>query len=172
MIITITFILFIIGLLFFGSLPFLSFFSKRKKENLFRRLSKEGANNNLIFCSQEMLDNAVIGFDGIHRKILVLERNKNKYSSKIISLDEVGHCQLLTNEGIIEPSEFKKLSQQISTGMLALHFEFTNHHEPASIIFNNGISKPAREFSLLKAKAEYWCVMFSKMLNQQVSVRA
>jgi hypothetical protein len=32
--------------------------------------------------------------------------------------------------------------------------------------------RPKREFALLKAKAEYWCVMFSKMLNQQAVVRA
>lgn len=172
MIITITFILFIIGFLFFGSLPFISIYAKRKKEKFFRRLSKEGANNNLIFCSQEMLDNKVLGFDGIHRKILVLERTRNKYTSSIISLDEVAHCQLITDNGIIEPRDFKTLGEQIRTGVLELQFEFNNHHQAASIIFNNGLMKSKREFALLKAKAEYWSIMFSKMLNQQVSVRA
>lgn len=172
MIITITFFTFLIGLLFFGSLPFISIYARKKKEHFFRQLSKEGASNNLIFCSQEILNDVVIGFDGIHRKILVLERNKKNYSSNIISLDEVEHCKLLTDEGIIEPNDFKKLGRQIRTGILELQFEFSNHHESASIIFNNSLSKSAREFALLKAKAEYWCVMFSKMLNQQVSVRA
>lgn len=172
MIITITFYAFLVGLLFFGSLPFISIYARKKKESFFRQLSKEGASNNLIFCSQEILNNTLIGFDGIHRKILVLEKNKKDYSSQIISLDEVEHCQLLTDEGIIEPNDFKKLGQQIKSGILELHFEFSNHHESASIIFNNGLVKSAREFALLKAKAEYWCVMFSKMRNQQISVRA
>lgn len=172
MIITITFILFIIGFLFFGSLPFISIYAKRKKEKLFRQLSKEGATNHLIFCSQEILDNKVIGFDGIHRKILVLEQNKNKYTSSIISLDEVMHCQLLTDKGFIEPCDFKTMGQQIRKGILELQFEFNNHHEAASIIFNNGLMKSKKEFDLLKAKAEYWSVMFSKMLNQPISVRA
>ncbi|MEO8821006.1 MAG: hypothetical protein ABI374_09210 [Ginsengibacter sp.] len=172
MIITITSVLFIVGLLFFGSLPFISIYEKRKKEKLCRQLSKEGANQNLIFCSQEILENKVIGFDGIHRKILVLEKNKNKYTSSVISLDEVLHCQLLTDEGIIEPRDFKKLGQQIKTGILELQFEFSNQHEAASIIFNNGLMKSKREFDLLKAKAEYWCVMFSKMSSQQMSARA
>ena len=94
MILTIAFILFAIGLLFFGSLPFISNRDKRKTERLFRQLSNEGAKNGLTFCSQEMLENKVIGIDGIHRKILVLEQNKNKYNTSIISLDEVHHCQL------------------------------------------------------------------------------
>ena len=172
MIITITFILFIFGFLFFGSLPFISIYATRKKEKLCRQLCKEGANQNLIFCSQEILDNKVIGFDGIHRKILVLERNKKKYNCSIISLDEVVHCQLLTNKGVIEPNDFNTIGQQIRKGILELRFEFSNHHEAASIIFNNRLIKSKREFDLLKAKAEYWCVMFSKMSNHSISVRA
>ena len=172
MIITITLILFLVCFLFFGSLPFISIYSKRKKDQLFRQLSKEGANHNLIFCSQEILDNKVIGFDGIHKKILVLERNNKKYTSSIISLDEVQHCHLLTEEGVCEPGNFKELADHFRTGILELQFEFNNHHEPASIIFNNDLTKSKREFALLKAKAEYWCVMFSKLLSQRVSARA
>lgn len=172
MIMAITFYTFIIGLLFFGSLPFISIYAKKKKDKLFRQLSKEGANNELVFCSQEILDNKVIGFDGIHRKILVLERNKKTYTSSIISLDEVHHCQLLTEEGVFDSNDFKSVSQKIKMGILELQFEFSNHNEAASITFNNGLMRSKREFALLKAKAEYWCVMFSKMLNQQVSVRA
>jgi hypothetical protein len=172
MTLTITFTLLLIGLLFWGSLPYLSYFSKRKIKNLFRQLNIEGAKNNLIFCSQDLFDNMIIGFDGIHRKVLILERNKKQYFSKIISLDEVTHCQLLTEDGMHEPGDFKKLDQQIGAGILELHFEFKNHQEAASIIFNDTLQKSAREFALLKAKAEYWCVMFSKMLNHRLSVRA
>lgn len=172
MIISITFILFISGLLFFGVLPFFSIYERRKKEKMCRQLSREGASNNLIFCSQEILDNKVIGFDGIHRKILVLEQNRNKYTSSVISLDEVAHCQLVTDKGNIEPRDFKTTEHQLRAGILGLQFEFNNHHESASIIFTNGLRKSQREFALLKAKAEYWCILFSKMLDQHLSVRA
>ncbi len=171
MIMIVTFLLFITGLLFYGCLPFISIYAKRKKEKLFRQLSKEGATNELTFCSQEILDNKVIGIDGIHRKILILEQNRKTYTTSIISLDEVLHCQLLTDEGVFDSDDFKTVGQQISTGVLGLQFEF-NNRQAASIIFNNNLTRPKREFALLKAKAEYWCVMFSKMLNQQVSVRA
>jgi hypothetical protein len=168
-IITVSFILFIIGLLFFGSLPFISNYDRRKKEKLFRQLSREGATNGLTFCSQEILQDKVIGVDGIHRKILILERKKNLYNTSIISLDEVHHCQLVTNEEISDPAK-KTFGQQISAGALELRFEFNNHHQASSIIFTNGLNNSKRDLVLLKAKAEYWAVMFSKMLNQQVSV--
>lgn len=167
-IITISFILFIIGLLFFGSLPFISNYDKRKKVKLFRQLSKEGVMNGLTFCSQEILEDKVIGVDGIHRKILILEQKKKAYTTSIISLDEVHHCQLVTNEDLSDPAN-TSFGQQIKAGALELRFEFNTSHQAASILFTNGLTNSKRELALLKAKAEYWSVMFSKMLNQQVS---
>ena len=169
MIITVTFILFIIGLLFFGSLSFTSVYAKRKKEKMFRQLSREGITNGLTFCSQEILEDKVIGIDGIHRKILILEQKKNTYQTSIISLDEVQHCQLVDDE-VVFPDDCKNLGQQIKTGVLELQFEFNNHRQAASITFATGLTNSKRELALLRAKAEYWSVMFSKMLNQQVSI--
>ena len=172
MIVTITFILFMSGLLFFGSVSLISRNAKWKKESFFRQLSKEGAANGLIFCSQEILENKVIGFDGIHRKILVLEKNKHSYNSSIISLNEVHHCQLVTPEGAFNPADCKNFSEKIKSGALTLQFQFNNSQKTASINFTNGVRSSQRELALLRAKAEYWCVMFSKMLNTQISVRA
>ena len=169
MIITLIFILFIIGLLFFGSLSFISVYAKRKKEKMFRQLSREGITNGLTFCSQEILEDKVIGIDGIHRKILILEQKKNTYQTSIISLDEVQHCQLVDDE-VVFPDDCKNLGQQIKTGVLELQFEFNNHRQAASITFATGLTNSKRELALLRAKAEYWSVMFSKMLNQQVSI--
>ncbi len=172
MIVTVTFILFIAGLLFFRSLPFISMHAKREKEKFCKQLSKEGSANGLIFCSQEILQNTVIGFDGIHRKIMILEKNKNTYHTSIISLDEVQHCQLVTPEEAFNPAECNNLSSKIKNGALELRFEFTNPQRSASISFTNGLINSKRELALLRAKAEYWCVMFSKMLNPHMSVRA
>ena len=167
-ILTVSLILFATGLVFSGSLSFIAAYDKRKKEKLFRQLSKEGATNGLVFCSQDILENKVIGIDGIHRKILILEQKKNTYHTTIISLDEVQHCQLVTGEEV-DPADCKNLGQQIKTGVLELQFEF-NNHQAASIIFANSLTNSKRELALLRAKAEYWCVMFSKMLNQRVNV--
>lgn len=158
--------------LFYVLIPFFESASKRRIENLLRRLSREGSANHLTFCSQEILQNKVIGFDGIHRKILILEKKKDAYYSSIISLDEVHDCQLVTHSGSMTGGTLKKLDRVNYPTTLELQFDFNNHSQPASIIFSNGILNSKREFDFLKAKAEYWCVLFSKMLVPQMEVRA
>ena len=171
MIVTITFILFMSGLLFFGTVSLISRNVKWKKERICRQLSKEGAANNLIFCSQEILQNKVIGFDGIHRKIMVLEKSKNTYNTSIISLDEVQHCELVTAEQAANAEVSNNSNKKITNHVLELRFDFVNPNKNTSISFN-GFTNSKRELDLLKAKAEFWCIMFSKMLNGQVGVRA
>jgi len=160
------------SLLIFGFLSFFIKNEKKKKENLFLRLSQEGTANNLIFCSQEILQNKVIGIDGIHRKIMIVERIKNLYNCSVICLDEVQHCELTTSSGFINTGNLKKYEAQRKQAAIELQFEFKNHAEPASIIFYDSLFNSKKELVLLKAKAEYWSVMLSKMLNRQVSVRA
>ena len=170
--VTIVCILLIALMTFATSLRLISFISKRKKVKLCSRLSKEGANNGLIFCSQELLANTVIGVDGIHRKILVVERKAHHYHSTVISLEEVHHCQVFSTEGLLRRKNFKTLSEHLKSVVLELRFEFNNSHETASIIFAKGLNTSKRELELLHAKAEFWSVMFSKMLTNHISVRA
>lgn len=158
--------------LFYISIPFFTSTTKRKNESLCRNLSRQGAANNLTFCSQDILQNKVIGFDGIHRKIMILEKKKDGYYSSIISLDEVHDCQLVTSQGLINNSNFKRVAGVNHPATLELQFEFNNHIQTASIIFSNGIANSKKEFAFLKAKAEYWRIMFSKMLSPQMEVRA
>lgn len=165
--VTLVFTLFTAGVLFYSSLSFISVYAKKKKEHLVRKLCQEGAANNLIFCSQEILQNTIMGFDGLHRKIMILEKIKKAYQCNTISLDEVHDCHLITNE-----EEDAKPGSKPKPCKLELQFEFNNHSKPVSIIFNNGIFNSKSDFLFVKAKAEYWCIMFSKMLNRQVELRA
>ena len=136
-----------------------------------RKLNHVGADNHLTFCSQEILHNKVIGVDGIHRKIMILERVKGGYQSSIILLDEVHDCQLVTNSDAITRNSLKKIVENNAV-TVALQFEFNNHMRPASIIFTNNINSSRKEFEFLKAKAQFWCAMFSKMLTHQREARA
>lgn len=169
--VTILLIVLTAGVLFHFFLSFISYYNKKKKNDLVRRLCHEGAANNLVFCSQEILQNKVIGIDGIHRKIMILEKTKNTYHCSTISLDEVHDCQLVAQSGSIKKNRNNKLFYKQAT-TLALQFEFNNHSRPASIIFSNGLINSGRELAFLQVKAEYWRVMFSKMLNRQAEARA
>lgn len=157
---------------FYALLPFVAPSSKKRIESLLRKLSKAGDANHLTFCSQEILSNKVIGIDGIHRKIMILERVKGGYQSSIISLDEVHDCQLVTNSGSITRGSLKKIVEDNAAVTVTLQFEFNNHMQPASIIFTSGINNSRKEFEFLRAKAQYWCAMFSKMLIPQMEARA
>lgn len=158
--------------LFYILIPFFTSTSKRRIENLVRKLNFEGAANNLTFCSQEILQNKVIGIDGMHRKIMILEKKSDGYYSTIISLNEVHDCQIVTKSHSIHGKNLKKLRTANYPATLELQFDFNDHTQPVSIIFSNGIINSKKEFAFLKAKAEYWCTMFSKMLNPQMEVRA
>ncbi len=171
--ITIVFILFAAGLLFFGSLPFFTAYAKKKKEDMVRKLCREGAAHDLIFCSQEILQNKVMGIDGIHRKIMILEKTKKTYHCSTISLDEVHDCRLVTQSNLMTMDTNKNVRVNARPATtLALQFEFNNNSQPASIIFSNGLITPGRELDFLKAKAESWCAIFSKMLNKPIEVMA
>lgn len=144
---------------------------KKKIQRLFLHLSKEGTNYGLVFCSQEMLQNKVIGIDGIHRKIMILERNKHRFNCSIINLDEVQQCELVKNCGSLHKENIKNFNGN-NLNAIELQFEFKNHAEPASIIFYDSLKNSKKELALLKAKAEFWSTMLSKMLTRQASVRA
>ncbi len=145
---------------------------KQKKENLLLRLSLEGTANNLTFCSQEILQNKVIGIDGIHRKIMVLEKIKNSFKCSVISLDEVQHCELITNCGSLNVDNLKRFEKEKNLRAIELQFEFKNQAQPASIIFYDNLNNSRRDLEFLKAKAEYWSIMLSKMVTGQSQMRA
>lgn len=153
-----------IGLLFFGSMPFALAFSRKKKVKLLRHLSNEGAANNLVFCSQEIFKNRVIGIDGIHRKIMLIEKNDRDYQSSIISLDDVNECRMITKRNS-QKQEHVTSESETETATVEIRFEFNNHSKPAFIRFGDGLIYSRKELEFLRAKAQYWCIMFSKMLN-------
>jgi|GEM_PF-2900913 len=165
-------ILLAVGSLFYVSLPFFTSYSKKKKQILLRNLSRAGAANNLTLCSQEILQNKVMGFDGVHRKIIILEKTENTYYYSIIALDEVHDCQLVTNSGSQKSNNLKKLAGKIPAVTIELQFLFNNKSKPVSIIFSDEFINSKKELVFLKAKAEYWCTMFSKLLSRHVEVAA
>lgn len=157
-------------LFFWKSLPYFTEGAKKKKENMIRKLCREGAAQNLVFCSQEVFQNKVMGFDGIRRKIMVLEEINSSYHCTTISLDEVHDCRVVFYAGLTKKDERRHANKRATT--LGLQFEFNNHSESESIIFGNEVINSSKELVFLKAKAEYWSVMFSKMLNRKMEARA
>ena len=167
-----TLTLLVLSLLLKSILSFHVNYDKNQKKYLLKKLCLEGASNDLIFCSQEILQNKVIGIDGIHRKIMILEKTKKNYHYSTISLDEVHDCQVVTKPCFVNKYNRNKPGTGNDGTTLELLFEFNNESQPTSIVFCNDLIKSTKEFIFFKAKAEYWRVMLSKMVNRPIEVSA
>jgi hypothetical protein len=168
--IIIYFILFTSAVIILGILTLCYKNDRKKKENLFERLSREGSTNSLTFCCQEKLQNKVLGFDGINRKIMILEKVRHQYNCDLISLDEVQTCAVKISTGSSNPSipDYSEFGNKLQS--IELQFEFKDPAPATSIIFYHSSVNSRREQAILRAKAEYWKTMFSKILVKKAVV--
>jgi hypothetical protein len=143
----------------------ISVHNKHKREamnNLLKHFSQLGTENNLSFSSQEMLNNCVLGLDGINRKILVVTKEDNFYGSFIIDLDEVKTCSVKKIYGTIKAGDLKnhKLEQHLEKIVL----QFTlNNKLSAEIVFYQHFLNHIYETQELEHKARHWEAILSKM---------
>ena len=67
----------LVSVIIFISLILVSINNKQRQKRvteLLDHFSKLGTENNLSFSSQEILENCIIGLDGIQRKLLILKK--------------------------------------------------------------------------------------------------
>ena len=146
---------------------------KRKAMNhLLERFHQLGSDHNLSFSSQEILKNGVIGLDGLHRKLAVLQRqSETRFHAKVIDLGDLRTCSVKKEYGTIGGGDLstKKLEQYLEK--IALHFEFNDGSKPVEIVFYNHIDHVIYQIAELENKARHWEAILSKMLSP-VSRRA
>lgn len=139
---------------------------KRKGRNQFlSRFSELGSFNNLTFSSQEILKDAAIGLDGVHRKLLVLIRsNETTFSNQLLNLSDVKACTVKKQYGTIYAGS-KKNALDYYLEKIALCFEFKNSQEPVEVVFYHHISSDIYEIKEMSEKAKHWEVILSKLLK-------
>lgn len=139
--------------------------NKHKREamnNLLKHFSQLGSENNLNFSSQEVLNNCILGLDGVNRKILVVAKEDGFYSSFIINLNEVKNCTVKKVYGTIKVGDLKdhRLDQYLEK--IILHFEF-NRRPSVEILFYKNHENHIYEMQELEQKAKHWEAILSKM---------
>lgn len=153
-----------------GSTAILCFFlvgihdkHKRKAmKDLLNNARRLGAENGLNFSSQEILDNCVLGLDGMQRKILVVSKEKSSYSSSIIDLNLVKSCSMKKIYGTIKAGDLKNQKLDRYLEKIVLHFEL-DHKPPVEIAFYKNVHRPIYETQKLEQKARHWTTILSKM---------
>lgn len=141
---------------------------KKQKRNamneLLRAFHQKGAEYKLSFSSQEILKDTILGLDGMHRKLLVLERAIDKtFSSCVIDLNGVQTCSVKKEYGTINSGELNVKNPEQYLKTISLHFVLYN--KPAvEIVFYNFIREHVHEIAERENKAKHWETILSKLL--------
>jgi hypothetical protein len=142
----------------------------RKKTTLalLGEFSGKAMESNLSFSSQEILDDALIGLDGVQRKLLVIKRNGvDKYDTQLIDLKKVRKCtRRKIYQGIkVEDGKKTRLDHEIEK--IVLEFEYFDGRSPTQIIFFEPIYHHMLAIAELDEKAKKWEGILSQLLSTE-----
>lgn len=142
--------------------------ARKQKQNhmnkILNHFSKLGTLYNLSFSSQEVLGNVILGLDGIHRKILILEVSDWLLNNYLIDLNEVKHCTVKKYYGTIKSGELKISDMESFLENICLHFEFQDEKESKEVVFYNHSTNDSYQLPVLEQKAFHWKEILEKML--------
>ena len=159
----------IVGLSALAVALFITIENRKKKQQLNRFLSRFtdlGASNNMKFSSHEIFDNVALGFDGLHRCLLVLSVDPdNLFEHHLLSLDDVKSCSVKKEYGNMQDGMTDQYLERI-----ILRFEFKRGNQPVDVAFYEHMTNNIYQVRELEEKASHWKTFFSKMLNEPVKV--
>jgi hypothetical protein len=142
---------------------------KHKHMNtLLNRFTESGTKNGLTLSSQEILNDVVIGLDGIRRKLLIQSESKEEAYSQVIDLDEVKSCSVIKHYGAINAGGLKNSKLEQHLEKLVLHFDFDDGKLPFEIPFFRHIDNHIYLLPERERKAKHWETILSKMLQPRV----
>ena len=110
---------------------------------------------------------AILGLDGMNKKLLVLLTNGNKQSYKLLDLNKVKSCSVIKNFRNISIDEWKGKSIEEYYESIVLHFEMKDNNASVVVPFYDTANNHFFEVPELEQKAKYWETILSKMINKQ-----
>lgn len=138
-------------------------FLNKKFSRLFFQSSKMASQNNLSFSSQLVLQDRILGVDGIHRKLMVVNGN---YDYIIIDLDMVKLCTVHKEYQTIDAGALNKktLDQYLRT--ISIQFRLFNG-EMIDLPFYEKGSSPIFLVRECEARARDWEAMLNKLIRKE-----
>ena len=139
---------------------------QKTASELLNHFSKLGTENNLSFSSQEILENCIIGLDGIQRKLLILKKiDKDEYDSILLDLNEVKKCSKKNIYTRVNIGTSKKERFENHLDKIVLDFDFIDNRQPVQILFFEPITNHIFAMSELEQKAKKWETILSQIAN-------
>lgn len=159
----------LIAVIVFICLALVSLNNKHRQKTtaaLVTQFSKLGSENNLSFSSQEILDNCIIGLDGIKRKLLILNKiDKDKYEPVFLDLDEVKRCTKKKIYRSVNIGTGKKEIFENQVDKIVLVFDFVDNRQPIHVLFFEPFTNHILTMSDLEQKAKNWETILSQIVN-------
>lgn len=145
---------------------------KRRRASLLATISQLGSKADLSFSGQEVLSESVIGFDGLKKKLLVLENNDRVYQWYTIDLEEVSSCSVQKTYRVPAgpPGPHPVISGYVDR--VELLFYCRDSTGPVAVAFYDAGHNEAAELPALEARAHSWQRFLSKLLPVQEAGRA
>ncbi len=149
-----------------GVLASISRREKRKRTiELLDQFKRIGIAKYLSFSSQEILENSVIGLDGIKRKLLVVRKSEDgRFNFLLIDLNQLKNCSMQKFYRIINMGTTKKEEYEKHIDKIVLHIELFNG-APADLVCFELIRDPVTRMHELEEKAAKWERMLSKLIR-------
>lgn len=138
--------------------------NRRTLNELLLSFSQSAIKYNLSISGQEVINESMIGLDAVHRKLLVVYKNKdNVYDDLVIDLSEVTHCSVESVSKIIDHGNSKsKLDQLLEK--IVLRFLFNSGNVAYDFPFYT-YSNSVYELPGLQQKARQWQTYINPLLK-------
>ena len=139
---------------------------QKTASELLNHFSKLGTENKLSFSSQEILENCIIGLDGIQRKLLILKKiDQDEYDSILLDLNEVKKCSKKNIYTRVNIGTSKKERFENHLDKIVLDFDFIDNRQPVQILFFEPITNHVFAMLELEQKAKKWATILSQITN-------
>lgn len=138
----------------------------KTRHQLLHAFCHKGFEYDLNFSSQEILKDAVIGFDGVHQKLFVLKRwGESVFEPLLIDLKEVQSCSVKKEYGLVRTGNGRSEKREQYLQSITLLFVLSDKPS-VEIAFYNHFNSSIYEIADLESKAKYWEAILSKMIVQ------
>jgi hypothetical protein len=131
---------------------------KEKERYNFHRFSTAGTERNLSFTRQEVIQNMILGLDGIQQVLMIAELD-NDYDIACIPLKELAACRIDKTYDTTGENTSEKVLKETR-----LVFDFNDQRVPLYISFYNNNEDSIYLMADKEAKAREWQMAISKLL--------
>jgi hypothetical protein len=140
---------------------------KKEERGNFHRFSTAGSERQLSFSRQEIVQNKIIGFDGIQQVLMIAELDNN-YDIICIAVKELAACSIdkiyyTVSETAIDKEKILK--------EIRLVFHFNDSREPVAVSFYNNHNDSIYVMADMEIKAKEWQAAISRLIPKAMAVK-